>query len=155
MTSSGEGESGSIHERLDSVLQPARLARTPGKMHPVLAALRVLMIEETALSSDAASLFGGSSGGGCSADHRLIRDICRKRHIDRPAVVQRLRDQSLCFVSRVLGCHDGAGTNDFFSHLVEEVEFTVSQRCWWTSACAAWAGRFGIPTRWKTGTCSA
>jgi hypothetical protein len=71
-----------------------------------------------------------SSGNrvGLPADHRLIRDICWKRHIDRSAVLERLRDQALCFVSRVLGCHDGAGTNDFFSHLVEEVEFPVSQR---------------------------
>src|SRR5580700_5992356 len=124
---SGEGKSGSINERLDSVLQ----SRTTGQdswqnAYGLGGAESHNDCGDRPLQRCSVALRRFKCG--CTADYRLIRDICWKRNINRPAVVQRLRDQSFCFVSHVLGCHDGAGTNDFFSHLVEEVEFTVSQR---------------------------
>jgi hypothetical protein len=80
----------------------------------------------------------------CAADDGLVGDIGREGHVDRPAVVERRRDEAFGLVCDVLRSHDRAGAHDRFGRLGEDVEFAGSQRV--VNQGAARLGRNGRHT---------
>ena len=58
---------------------------------------------------------------------RLVHDVTGEGHVDRPAVVQGLGDETLGLVHGVRRSDDRAGADDGVRHRAEQVELAVAQ----------------------------
>ena len=105
----GEGEAGSIDERLQRLAEARAEASSPGRMQAVRAPsqgrenrLGRPPAEHVRIARRRLARFG-------PAEDRLVGGVQGKGHVDRSAMIQRLGNQPLGFIGDVLRRQDGAG----------------------------------------------